>query len=323
VLFRSDFATPLAQAQIGAALALYGDTERARRAFDAAMARLKPAQAAQTPLRSDFGSRLRDSAGLLTLVAETRVMADRLGGLAETVEAWRAQKTGTTTQENAWLLLAAHALAQRGSAVELEVNGEQRQGPVQRVLTGAALADQPFVVRNRSDNETPVSLLVTGASATPEPAAQSGLRIERQAYTLGGEPVSLDEVEQNTRYVIVLSVREDKPLLGHLVVEDRLPAGFQIENPRLVQSSGPGGLDWLKTKGRPAHSAFRDDSFLAAFALTKPNRQQPETLRMAYVVRAVMPGEYVQGGAKVEDMYRPGRFARTAPGKVRVTGARD
>jgi len=178
-------------------------------------------------------------------------------------------------------------------------------------------------VRNLSERETPVSLLVTGASATPEPAAQSGLSIERQAYTLDGEPVSLETAEQNDRYVVVLTVTEERPRLGHLVVEDRLPAGFQIENPRLVPESGPGALPWLETKGRPAHTAFRDDSFMAAFALTNPNRQDPATLRMAYTVRAVTPGEYVRGGAKVEDMYRPERFARTAPGEVRVVGAQE
>jgi len=245
-------------------------------------------------------------------------MDDAIGRLAQTVEAWRAQQTGTTTQENAWLLLAAHAMAGEGASVELEVGGQTREGPVQRVLSGEELAAQPFVVRNLSERETPVSVLVTGASATPEPAAQSGLSIERQAYTLDGEPVSPEEAAQNGRYVIVLSVKEEQPLLGHLVVEDRLPAGFQIENPRLLPESGPGALPWLKTQGRPAHTAFRDDGFMAAFALTNPNRQQPTTLRMAYTVRAVMPGEYVRGGAKVEDMYRPERFARTAPGKVRV-----
>ena len=316
-----DFATPLAQAQIGAALALYGDRQRAQKAFNAARSRLQPqSQQAQTPGRVDFGSRLRDSAGLLTLAAETRVMDDALNQLAETVEAWRSQKTGTTTQENAWLLLAAHALSSEGTTGTLEVGGETRAGPVQRVLTGEDLDASPFVVRNLSDSPVPVSLLVSGASPTPEPAAQSGLVIERQAYTLGGEPLELDKAAQNERYVIVVTVREEQPRPGHLVVEDRLPAGFQIENPRLVPESGAGALPWLETQGRPAHTAVRDDSFMAAFALTDPNRRSPATLRMAYVVRAVMPGQYVQGGAKVEDMYRPERFARTAPGKVRIVG---
>jgi len=314
-----DFATPLAQAQIGAALALYGDMPRARRAFDASRARLAPAAGNQTPHRSDFGSRLRDSAGLLTLVAETRAMDAELSTLLKTVEAWRAQKQGTTTQENAWLLLAAHALSESGGPeIALEVNGERRPGPVQRVLSGRQLADTPFVVRNLSETETPVSLLVTGASVTPEPAAQSGLSIARQAFTLTGEPISLDEARQNERYVIVLTVREEAPLPAQLVIEDRLPAGFQIENPRLVPESGPGALPWLKTAGTPAHTAFRDDSFMAAFSLTDANRSSPATLSIAYVVRAVVPGNYVQGGAKVEDMYRPERFARSAPGRVQI-----
>jgi len=313
----NDFATPLAQAQIGAALALYGDGERARTAFKAALAQLRPAQQPDT-VRSDFGSKLRDSAGLLTLAAETPVMENDLGELAKTVEAWRASQSGTNTQENAWLLLAAHALSEDARQIDLEVNGEIRSGPVQQVLTGAQLAAAPFVVRNVSERQLPVSLLVTGASATPEPAAESGLSIARQAYTLDGEPVSLESVEQNARYVIVVTVQEAEPLLGHLVVEDRLPAGFQIENPRLIPSSGAGALPWIKTMGQPEHTAFRDDSFMAAFALDSPNRRSPATLRMAYVVRAVMPGGYVQGGAKVTDMYRPDRFARTAPARVDI-----
>ncbi|MFP3921053.1 MAG: MG2 domain-containing protein [Dichotomicrobium sp.] len=318
-----EFATPLAQAQIGAALALYGDMERADKAFEAALARLKPSTQAQTPLRSDFGSRLRDSAGLVTLAAETRAMSETLPQLAGTVAAWRANVSATTTQENAWLLLAAHALSGQSNATELEVDGEAHSGPVQRVLSGGELASEPFVVRNISDSVTPVSLLVTGASATPEPAAESGLSIRREVFTLDGEPVSLDEVEQNTRYVIALTVKEDEPLLGQLVVEDRLPAGFRIENPRLVPSSGTGALPWLNTSDGAAHTAFRDDSFMAAFSLTERGRKSPETLRMAYIVRAVTPGEYVNGGAKVEDMYRPERFARTAPGKVKILGAEE
>jgi len=316
----NEFATPLAQAQIGAALALYGDIPRARKAFDAARARLNASAQGHKPARSDFGSKLRDSAGLLTLAAETRVMQSDLSGLAKTVETWRSREQGTTTQENAWLLLAAHAMSESGRPdLALEVNGEQRTGPVQRVLSGSELADSPFVVRNLSETETTVSLLVTGDAPAPEPAAESGLSITRQAYSLDGKPVSLDEVDQNARYVIVLTVREDAPLPGQLVVEDRLPAGFQIENPRLVPESGPGALAWLKTAGNPEYTAFRDDSFMAAFSLTDANRNQPATLSMAYVARAVVPGSYVRGGAKVEDMYRPERFARTEPGRVEIT----
>ena len=43
---------------------------------------------------------------------------------------------------------------------------------------------------------------------------------------------------------------------------------------------------------------------------------------VAYVVRAVSPGRYVQPQAYVEDMYRPDRFGRTATGSIEVTSAK-
>jgi hypothetical protein len=44
---------------------------------------------------------------------------------------------------------------------------------------------------------------------------------------------------------------------------------------------------------------------------------------VAYVVRAVSPGQYVLPQAYVEDMYRPDRFGRTATGRVEVTAAKQ
>jgi uncharacterized protein YfaS (alpha-2-macroglobulin family) len=43
---------------------------------------------------------------------------------------------------------------------------------------------------------------------------------------------------------------------------------------------------------------------------------------VAYVVRAVSPGTYVQPQAFVEDMYRPDRFGRTGTGTIEVSAAR-
>ena len=43
---------------------------------------------------------------------------------------------------------------------------------------------------------------------------------------------------------------------------------------------------------------------------------------VAYVVRAVSPGRYVLPQAKVEDMYRPDRFGRTATGTIEIAAAK-
>jgi uncharacterized protein YfaS (alpha-2-macroglobulin family) len=67
------------------------------------------------------------------------------------------------------------------------------------------------------------------------------------------------------------------------------------------------------------NSEFRDDRFTAAF---DRKAGDPSVFSVAYVVRAVSPGRYVQPQAFVEDMYRPERFGRTATGTLEVTAAR-
>ena len=47
-------------------------------------------------------------------------------------------------------------------------------------------------------------------------------------------------------------------------------------------------------------------------------RNSSPVFTVAYVVRAVSPGTYVLPQAKVEDMYRPDRFGRTATGTVEI-----
>jgi len=45
-----------------------------------------------------------------------------------------------------------------------------------------------------------------------------------------------------------------------------------------------------------------------------------ETMRVAYVVRAVSPGTFVSPPAFVEDMYQPHMNARTATGEIEILG---
>jgi uncharacterized protein YfaS (alpha-2-macroglobulin family) len=311
-----EFKTPLAKAQLGAALAMYGDKERSERAFTAALAAMKPEPTPEFASgRTDFGTGLRDGAAMLTLVSETRMLPQTVPGILETVARRRAAATYTSTQENAWLLLAAKALIDENRDLTLDVNGTPEKGPMQRVL-GASDFASPVVIRNTNDRQVGASVIVNGASATPEPAASSGFTIERKVYTPDGKEVAFDKVKHNDRFIVVLKVQEAQAKLGHIIVEDRLPAGFEVENPKLVKGAELKAFSWLDDKLSPAHMAFRDDRFTAAFSQLDANNKNPAAYTMAYVMRAVVPGTYTHPGAYVEDMYRPERFARTAPGKV-------
>ena len=184
---------------------------------------------------------------------------------------------------------------------------------------------------------------VSGSALTPEPPAAKGFTIERSAYTLDGNKVDLaslaggrSQLKQNDRLVMVLKV-EAKATGGRILLVDRLPAGLEIENPRLVDGGDIKALDWLKTTVKPEHAEFRDDRFVAAFNFFGGNvqagrrrggddvdddaKKEPMSqATVAYIVRAVTPGSFVHPAATVEDMYRPERYARTASGRLEVVG---
>ena len=75
--------------------------------------------------------------------------------------------------------------------------------------------------------------------------------------------------------VVVLKVTEVDPKLAQIVIEDRLPAGFDIENPALLKGSDLKAFSWLPSTYTPVFSAFRDDRFVAAFSLTDTGRKAP------------------------------------------------
>ena len=310
-------ATPIAKAQIAAALGMLGDRARAERVYAAALASLAPRPVLDYG-RSDYGSVLRDAAALVTLASEGAAPRATITGAVERVEAARGLTPYTSTQENAWMVLAARALVKDAQTVALDVGGEKTKGALNRTLRPAELA-QPVKVTNAGDGPVQAVVTVSGAPVVPEPAAENGFKIERKYYTLAGKPVDPAKAKQNDRFAVVLKITEPQPQFGRLIVADHLPAGFEIDNPRLVSSGDTGTLAWIEDAQEPVNSEFRDDRFSAAF---QRKSGDPSVFTVAYVVRAVSPGRYVHPQAYVEDMYRPDRFGRTVTGTVEVTAAK-
>ena len=312
-----DLATPIAKAQLAAALSMIGDKERADRAYLAALTAL-PAQPKLDLGRADFGSALRDAAALVTLASEGRAPQATIDQAVLRIDAARRLFNNTSTQEDAWLVLAARAMARQLGAIALTANGETRQGAFYRTLKEDQLA-APFAVTNSGEGTVQAVVSVSGAPTAPEPAAERGFKIERKFFTLDGEPADATKAKQNDRFVVVLTSTEPQPQFGRVIVADYVPAGFEIDNPRLVSSGNTGVLPWIADVAEPVSTEFRDDRFTAAF---DRKSDSPPVFTVAYVVRAVSPGRYALPQAKVEDMYRPDRFGRTGTGTVEVASGR-
>ena len=312
----NNLATPIAKAQLAAALALVGDRNRAERVYGAALDSLAPKPRFEFG-RADYGSQLRDAAALVSLASEGNAPRPTLTQAVARVEAARGLTPYTSTQENSWLVLAARALAKE--SVSIDVNGQPVKTALYRSYKAADLEARPLTITNTGDAPLQAVVSVSGSPVTPEPAASNGFKIERNYFTLDGRPVDISRATQNERFAVVLTITEAQPVYGHILVSDYLPAGFEIDNPALVSSGDSGRLEWIEEGVAAEHTEFRDDRFTAAINRASDSKS---VFTVAYVVRSVSPGKYVLPQAYVEDMYNPSRYGCTRTGSVEVRPAK-
>nr|WP_142663403.1 alpha-2-macroglobulin family protein [Paracoccus laeviglucosivorans] len=304
------FGTPMAAANLGAALASYGDQQRADRMFTQGRNLLNLGAPEPYAFRADYGTKLRDATALLALAADAKTQVvnttDLTGQVAERIA--QAQEAGRTlsTQESVWTVMAARALSQ--STPPAMLNGVALTQPV------TALPDADAAIANNGDQPLEVTLTATGKPATPPAAGGRGYRITRSYYSIQGEALDPATVRQGTRMVAEIKVWPDQAGGGRLIVSDPLPAGWEIDNPNLIRAGDVSALDWLEGQTNADMTEFRADRFAAALTWT-----EAEPFTLVYILRAVTPGTFRHPSASVEDMYRPEYRAWSDGGTVTVT----
>ncbi len=299
------FDTPLAAAQLGAALAAYGERARADAMF--AQARdLALEGVGQSGWRDDYGTALRDRAGLLALAVEAGSGVIDRRQLASLLVR-RAPAYQLSTQEATWALQAAVAMG--AEAQGLILDGRPVTGDVVRLFDGT-----PATIRNAGSADATVTLTAFGVPEVAPAAGGSGYTIHRSHYAIDGEEADLSAVRVGDRGVVSLEVRPDRGVPGgRLLIDAALPAGFEIDNPNLLRAGDIRALDWLATHVEAQMTEARSDRFLAAVDWTSDT-----SLRLAFVMRAVSPGDFHYPAAAVEDMYRPTNRALSETGRVTI-----
>ncbi|MBC7676551.1 MAG: alpha-2-macroglobulin family protein [Rhodoferax sp.] len=189
------FATPIAQAQLGAALASYGDQVRADAMFRKAGAKLDALQGPDIEqiYRADYGTNYRDAAAVLTLAMEAGSTAIDREALTNRIA---AAGNSLSTQEATWALLAANALIDGAGLDGITIDGQAATGPLVRVLDAQTA---PIVLENGSKASIPITVTVYGVPTDPEPAGGNGYSITRSYYTLDGKAASLAGLKVGAR----------------------------------------------------------------------------------------------------------------------------
>ena len=313
-----DEPSPLARAQIGAALAHLGDRARARDAF------AKAAQALGYRNTGDYyQSPLRDLAGVLALAAEAG-QTDLVNRLAVRLEREQPDADYLMTQEQAQLLMASHALLKRAGPVSVSLNGGAA-GAIKPTNADIAAIARGLAFRNAGKGPVWRTITTSGAPREAPPGAARGFSLSKSYYTIDGAPVNLADVKQGQRVIVVLSGAPEGQREHQAVLVDLLPAGLEIESILKPEDGAAYGDTYSDSGRRDGPFAWagrisygmvteaRDDRFVAAMSV------RGEAFKYGYIARAVTAGAFTAPGAQIEDMYRPGVYGRTDAGKIQIS----
>jgi hypothetical protein len=137
------------------------------------------------------------------------------------------------------------------------------------------------------------------------------LKIRRSYFDRFGRPLAGNTLQQNDMVVVKLSLQTTGAAnVPNVVVTDMLPAGLEVENPRIGDMPD---MTWIKDATTPEHQDFRDDRVnLFTYATSAPKN-------FYYVTRAVSPGTFVLGPVSADAMYNGEYHSYNGGGIVKIT----
>jgi len=138
-----------------------------------------------------------------------------------------------------------------------------------------------------------------------------GLKVDRVYLDRWGYPLDYQKINQSDIVVAKITMTAVVDNLENVIVTDMLPAGLEIENPRLGSRNV---ISWIGNKSIvPDYMDIRDDRLNIYLNLPKG-----KTVEFYYLLRAVTTGRFVLPPVKGEAMYDPFKSSVSNSGQVRV-----
>jgi len=245
----------------------------------------------------NFASPLRDRALLLLALLDAVPGDPRIPELARRLTREGLGLTRWTTQETAWVFLALGELYRRQEEKPAYAGTVTRGG--RKV---ADFDEEPVTLHDVGDGAITVRTRAAEAGESYEPGAafyslvtrgilteeafrprSEGLEIERTVLTREGREAALTAIEQGDLLVVKTRVRSVSGPVENVVVENLLPAGLEVENPRLSTTET---LPWVSdANASPAYLDLRDDRILMFLDLPADTWRTPGRRPTPWCVR--------------------------------------
>lgn len=284
-----------------AAFAVAGDKQRAIQMLPDKFV----SENSQKASGGSFYSPVRDEAIALNALLEVDFNHPQVPVMAKSVAENLKGKKYLSTQERIYTLLALGKIARKASQSTVEadilLDGKKVASYQSGVLNldGNVLKSGKVEIDTKGNGNLYYFWQAKGISKSGKvEEVDNYLKVRRTLYDRYGNVLMGNKFKQNDLIVVKLSVDKSyNTTIENVVLSDMLPAGFEIENPRVTEIPG---TDWIKNQSYPTHLDVRDDR-INLFVDLHGNAGSPKNYY--YVVRAVTPGIYIQGPASADAMY--------------------
>jgi uncharacterized protein YfaS (alpha-2-macroglobulin family) len=300
------------QFQLAGAFALSGDINTARSLF--------PATVVPQEVKRETGGNLNSS---------TRAKAIMLNSLAEvdpdhpSVPKLIKSLADEASENNRWYTTQDNAFAFLALGKIMRKQPPGKYTGVARIdgthLADFGTGDQRFDGKNWGGKEVSLSIQGTGVcyyywTAFGIPTSpdikefDQELTVRRRYLDKDGHVINYDQFHQGDLVVAEITIKALTENLDNVIIADLLPAGFEIENPRLESRAG---IPWIKSEFKPDYMDIRDDRMLLFVSL--PLQKQK---KLYYALRAVTVGEFVLPPVSAEAMYDPAKSSVANSGSL-------
>jgi uncharacterized protein YfaS (alpha-2-macroglobulin family) len=249
---------------------------------------------------ASYSSPLRNVALVLNTLLETDPDNPQIPAIGRQLSKAVQSASYLNTQESAFVVLALGKLAKKTAASTvtgtIALNGKNLatfDGKELKLSKG--ISNQKLLVSTSGKGGLYWFSQSEGMSATGSYIEEDqGLRVRRSFLSRDGKPIG--KLQQNDLIIVKLSLSSTNGVnINNVVVTDMLPAGFEIENPRLTESRD---MPWITKISSPDYLDIRDDRI---HFFTNADKIEKS---FYYQVRVTSKGTFTAGPAAADAMYQ-------------------
>lgn len=263
-----------------------------------------------------FSSPIRDEALVLNALLAADPANAQVNVLARQLSRQVKQAGWLSTQERAFALLALGKLARKnaGSTVtaSLLADGKAIGNFSGKDLTVSNVANRQLALRTSGQGSLYYFWETEGISPTGQIREEDAyLQVRRQFLDRTGQPVGSTSFRQNNLVVVKITIQsvESAGEVKNVAITDLLPAGLEIENPRI---GAVRDITWATDAAQPDYLDVRDDRINLFTTVT------PQPKSFYYLCRAVSKGTFKLGPVSADAMYNAEYHSYAGSGVVRV-----